>query len=84
MLGEYVFGIKNDDKLIAARETIDAIKHFYHDIMKLPMKISECKCNQEKGWIKEVCDRFRKDGVKLGEHKDILPDDVEKILNKCY
>lgn len=60
-----MFGIKNNDKFAAAKETIKANEHFYHDVMKIPTKISECKCSQDNAWIKEVCERFKKEGVKL-------------------
>lgn len=33
MLGESVFGIKSNDKLLAGRETIKTIEDFYHDVV---------------------------------------------------
>ena len=60
---------------------IDKTKDFFHK-NGMPTQLSDFDINGEEA-AKLVGDRFEKYSVKLGEHEDILAEDVRKILKKA-
>ncbi|KAK8808612.1 hypothetical protein WA158_008513 [Blastocystis sp. Blastoise] len=83
-MAERVFNITEGTVEEKAEGAIKALEDFYANVMKVPTHISEYNVSQDKAWIQDVKEKFTKGGVKLGEHQDILPEDVEKIILASY
>ncbi|KAK8805889.1 hypothetical protein WA158_002545 [Blastocystis sp. Blastoise] len=83
-MAERVFHINEGTMEEKAEAGIKALEHFYEDTMKISTHISCYNVSQDKQWIQDVKQRFAKEGLKLGEHKDICPEDIEKIILASY
>ncbi|KAK8803401.1 hypothetical protein WA158_001095 [Blastocystis sp. Blastoise] len=83
-LGERVFNIQQGNTKQKAEKVIEQLEFFYHDILKVETKLSNYPQCLDKQYINEIKKKFTQNGVKLGEDKDILPDDVVSIINNAY
>ncbi|KAK8807836.1 hypothetical protein WA158_007365 [Blastocystis sp. Blastoise] len=84
-MAERVFNITEGTVEEKAEAGIQALINFYENVVHVPTHISAYPYyNQDKAWIQDVKARFTKNGLVFGEHHDITPEDVEKILLSCY
>ena len=67
-----------------AEKAIELLDKFYTDVMKVPSRISQYGCSQDKAWIDDCVAKLAKSGAKFGENADILPEDVKTIILQSY
>jgi len=77
--GQRVWKI-NPTKPDAALKAIDKTEKFFRSV-GIKTKLSEYGIGKEK--FSEIADRFRRRGMRLGEHQAIGPEQVIEILNLC-
>jgi len=77
--GQRVWKI-NPTKPDAALKAIDKTEKFFRSV-GIKTKLSEYSIGKEK--FSEIADRFRRRGMRLGEHQAIGPEQVIEILNLC-
>ena len=77
-LGKQVFGIEaQSSKDATIEKTIKAVEDFFH---KMEIKTHLSEYNIDDKIIPVICERFKERGWKLGEHQNMTPEVVEKIL----
>lgn len=84
MMAENVWGVTEGTMREKAQKCIIKTEEFFHKIGQKTKVSDYTEINQNKEWIQKVKSKFTKINKFLGEHGDIMPDDVEKIFNKCY
>jgi len=77
-LGKRVFGINEKSKKVAIEKTIDAIVKFFK---KMKMKTELSQYGIGKDAPEKIADNFAKNNTAIGEHHDIMRDDIVKILS---
>jgi len=77
--GQRVWKI-NPTKSDATLKAIDKTEKFFRSV-GIKTKLSEYGIGKEK--FSEIADRFRRRGMRLGEHQAIGPEQVIEILNLC-
>lgn len=83
-MAERVFDVKEGTVEEKARKAIELLDKFYTETMKVPSRISQYNCSQDKAWIDDCCAKLASTGAKFGEDADILPEDVKKIVLASY
>ncbi|KAK8795545.1 hypothetical protein WA158_000202 [Blastocystis sp. Blastoise] len=83
-MAERVFNITEGTLEEKAEAGIQCLENFYENIMKVPTHISAYSVSQDKEWIQECKKRLYERKTVLGEHHNIFPDDVEKIILASY
>lgn len=83
-MAERVFDVKEGTVEEKAEKAIELLDKFYTDVMKVPSRISQYGCSQDKAWIDDCVAKLAKSGAKFGENADILPEDVKTIILQSY
>lgn len=83
-MAERVFDVTEGTVEEKARKAIEKLDAFYTEVMKVPSRISQYDCSQDKAWIDDCCAKLAASGAKFGENADILPEDVKNIILASY
>lgn len=83
-MAERVFGITEGTLEEKAEKAIVELDKFYTEVMKVPSRISQYSCSQDKAWIDDLVKKLTSINAKFGENADILPEDVRNIILASY
>jgi len=78
---ERVWNITDDDDNIVIEKTIETTEQFFNTI-GMKTRLSDYKINAKEA-AQRIADRFRIRDVVLGVHKNLTPDIIQNILEKC-
>lgn len=76
-LARRVWHITEGNENTQAQAAIGKTVEFFHSV-GMPTRLSDYKITESD--VRKVVDRFRQRGAKLGEHKNIGPDEIRRIL----
>jgi len=76
--GERIFGITGNKEFDRIEAAIVATEDFFHHI-GMPTRLQDYQINAQEA-AQKISDRLAERKTVIGEHEDIFPEDVEKIL----